>query len=453
MHQLYPFQQEAVDQLCKRGNTLLADEMGLGKTVQALSFINADRSIKRVLIICPKNVVPTWVNERREWLSPRPGLMVRITNYEQADEDCLLLFRGHEIDLLILDESQYVMNAAAKRSQRVALLAMHSKRLLLISGTPLQSRPIELWNQLCLLEPGKWNNEVLMPQLFQIRYGKLMIKDMRTVPPNWVESTVAAHHAFGLLYCGAKRKSIGRGRFGRKYAWDYSGASREAELAARIEHLIIRRTKAQVFGQMSRKTRQVVLFDGRWDDDDLIPELADENFEDCISRLRGDSVAFEKWSQRRHEQGIAKVPIVIEHVKNVLREERQVIVFAHHRDVIQELRNGLQPFGLVSITGETDVEERNQAVQLFQDRKVRAFIGSIKAAGVGITLTAASTVIFAEIDPVLAAMEQAEDRADRIGQTMPVTAQYLLFDGTLDARICKILMRKKRIIDRIMVNR
>jgi SNF2 family DNA or RNA helicase len=140
---------------------------------------------------------------------------------------------------------------------------------------------------------------------------------------------------------------------------------------------------------------------------------------------------------------------VIDHVKNSLEDNNnKLIIAAHHHDVIDELMEGLAEFNPVKLTGETKEADRQAAVDRFQnDPDCRVFIGSITAAGVGITLTASSHVIFAELDWTPGNITQMEDRAHRIGQTDTVLVQHIVLADSLDARMAKMLVEKQEIID------
>src|SRR5690606_16135176 len=161
-------------------------------------------------------------------------------------------------------------------------------------------------------------------------------------------------------------------------------------------------------------------------------------------------VAFEELSALRHEMGIAKVPAVIEHIKETLENTDKIVVFAHHHDVVNAIA---QAFGdiAVKLTGVESSDERQAAVDRFQnDPNCRLFIGTIGAAGVGLTLTAASTMIFAELDWVPGRVTQAEDRIHRIGQLDSVLIQHLVVDGSLDAKMAWVLVEKQEIIDKAL---
>jgi SWI/SNF-related matrix-associated actin-dependent regulator 1 of chromatin subfamily A len=138
---------------------------------------------------------------------------------------------------------------------------------------------------------------------------------------------------------------------------------------------------------------------------------------------------------------------VAEHVLGLLDSVDKVVVMAHHHDVVDILTEALAEYGVVSLTGRDNQADRQTSIDRFQDHpEVRVFVGSIQAAGIGITLTAASTVVFAELDWVPGNMSQAEDRCHRIGQTDSVLVQHVVLDGSIDARLAKTLVEKQAVI-------
>jgi SWI/SNF-related matrix-associated actin-dependent regulator 1 of chromatin subfamily A len=137
-----------------------------------------------------------------------------------------------------------------------------------------------------------------------------------------------------------------------------------------------------------------------------------------------------------------------------LEEVDKVVVFAYHKDVIEGLKNGLESHSPVTISGDTASSKRQEVVDRFQtDPKTRVFIGQITAAGTGITLTAASTVVFVETSWVPGEIAQAEDRCHRIGQKDSVLVQFLVFAGTLEEHQLRAVVDKKITIEKIVDDR
>jgi len=448
-----PFQRAGIQYALQRDNVLLGDEMGLGKTIQAIGVINAKPEIERVLVVAPASLKLNWKRELEKWLT-RP-MSVGVANGGLPDTDVVIVnydvlkkFKNElqrDWDMLIADEAHYIKNPDAQRTQllvggdkkkegkyvHIPGIADSAKRKMFITGTPILNRPIELWPIVSSLAPA----------------------------------TFPSFMSFAKRYADAKQ-----GRYG----WDFSGASNLDELQDKLRSTVmVRRLKKDVLAELPPKRRQVVELEpdgearkavtreqevSRKHETELQRLRADvelakasddgKTYEEAVAKLKSASqVAFEDISKERHEVALAKVPQVIEHLRDVLEQQDKVVVFAHHRDVIDAIISAF-PDQAVKLTGEDSVEERQRSVDDFQSKKdVKLFVGSIHAAGVGITLTAASHVIFAELDWVPANITQAEDRLHRIGQTGSVLVQHLVFDGSLDSKMAKTLVDKQAVID------
>ena len=144
----------------------------------------------------------------------------------------------------------------------------------------------------------------------------------------------------------------------------------------------------------------------------------------------------------------AKVPFVIKHLGNVLKSTDKVVCFCHHREVAKQIHQAFKEESVMLI-GETPSDQRQGIVDEFQTRKeVRLFVGNIQAAGIGISLTAASHVVFAEISWVPGEMEQCEDRCHRIGTVDSVLYQFLVMAASVDAAIAMTYVSKQDVIER-----
>ena len=176
----------------------------------------------------------------------------------------------------------------------------------------------------------------------------------------------------------------------------------------------------------------------------------EERYRQAVDALRaGSQEAFEAISELRHLVALAKVPAVIDVLRDAV-EQGKVICFAHHRDVVWAIAEAFGEQAVV-ITGDTPQAARQDAVDRFQqDDSVRLFVGNMRAAGVGLTLTASSHVVFAELDWTPANITQAEDRAHRIGQADSVLVQHLVLEGSLDATMAQMLVDKQAVLDRAL---
>lgn len=459
-----PYQRAGIAYALARPNTLIGDEMGLGKTIQAIGLINADPTIRSVLVICPASLKLNWVRELRKWLT-RPMRVAMMSGAGRVPEaryaDILVVnydivskiragLDARTWDLVVADECHYLKNPKADRTRAVlggratrakskdkpgkpAIDPLQANRRLMMTGTPICNRPIELWPLVESLDPNGLGANFM-------RYAR--------------------------RYCGAHQNGWG---------WDFSGASHLDELQAALRgSIMVRRLKADVLTELPPKRRQIIQLEATGVLGDVVAREAaiEQRHEDVILAARAavelakaDSdaayeravtdltaatqIAFAEMSQARHELAVAKAPLVAEHITAMLEEIPKVVVMAVHHDVIDTLRAHF-PDSVV-VDGRVPIEARQAAVDRFQtDPTCRVFIGNIRAAGVGLTLTAASTVIFAELDWTPGNISQAEDRCHRIGQRDSVLVQHIVVDGSLDARMALVLVEKQDVIDRAL---
>jgi SWI/SNF-related matrix-associated actin-dependent regulator 1 of chromatin subfamily A len=311
--------------------------------------------------------------------------------------------------LVILDECHLARSPEARRTKIV--VSLKAQRRLALSGTPLLNRPIELYPVLSWLSPSGW--------------------------------PVNGYWAFAHRYCGACYNGFG---------WDVSGASNLPELSHRLRSMMIRRVKSEVLPELPSKIRTVI---------ELVPT---PGMKQAIKRERAvyelpslnvdyASIDWDNLSRVRHETALAKLPLVIDYVREMLEGcVPKVVVFAYHRDVIAQLREGLRQYCPVILIGGMGSKERQASIDAFHaEPSVRVFLGNIQAAGVGITLAPASSAcVFAEMSWVPAEMTQCEDRLHRIGTRDCVTVHHLVLEGSLDAMMVKVLIKKQRILDAVL---
>lgn len=271
-------------------------------------------------------------------------------------------------------------------------------------------------------------------------------------------------------YCAARLRVVRGRRF-----QDTSGASNLLELHEILSHtLMIRRLKRDVLKELPPKTTQMVYLSDL-DNDLFDSELREyEHGEDLRARLRSlrtesfptvaeyklaveqltDSVqsSFSELARLRKETGLNKMPKAIEYARNILDSgEQKLVLFAHHRDVVLGLAEGLKEYGAKVLIGGMADPERQRAIDAFQQEDgCRVIVCSMKAAGVGITLTAASVAVFVEFDYTPGTIDQSADRIHRIGQEQPVFLHYLVKDGSLDARMLQRMAEKQQTIGLVM---
>jgi SNF2 family DNA or RNA helicase len=409
----FPYQEEGIRFLQGRGAALLGDEPGLGKTIQVCGLLNAEPAIRSVLIVCPASVKLTWARELAKWLCTKrevsvsgekgfdPRADIVVINYDMLAKFQVALMRP--FDLVVLDEAHYIKTPKAKRTLAAKALVSRAARKVLLTGTPILNRPAELWSLLNTLDPNSWGT----------------------------------FFAFGRRYCDA---------FHGPFGWDFTGASNLDELQQRLnEKLFLRRTKQEVLLQLPPVIRQIIPL--HIDQDEVLDELS-EGFEGKDVDPR--KIPFEKQSAIRRLVGTLKLKAAIEWIKEETDEvDGKFLVFAHHHDVLDAL--GASLTRSVVVSGATSHRQRQDAVDAFQaPGGPKYFIASTQAMGVGITLTAASRVIFVEQDWTPALLEQAESRAHRIGQKDSVLVQYLVAGNSIDENIMEAVTSKMKVIKRIV---
>lgn len=412
-----PFQRAGIAYAASREATLIADEMGLGKTVQAAGLINLTTP-HSVLIICPASLKLNWQNELNRWLVRERSIdVVSGDEWPDSEEDIVIINydiltrHKHLIDsklwdLVIFDEAHYCKNPKAARTKMA--LSIKANRKLMLTGTPMINRPVELQPLAGYLAPEEFGH----------------------------------FFRFAKRYCDARQTSFG---------WDFSGSSNLAELQSRLrESVMVRRMKADVLTELPAKRRQVLVIPANTKD--MQAALADEmeSMAEAAESTTTIEVLFEDMSKVRHRMALAKVGAIIAMLEDI---DHPVVVFCHHHDVVAEIEAGLEGRNIVTLTGQHSAVERQAAVEAFQNGDADVFIGTIGAAGVGITLNRASHVVFAELDWTPGGVSQAEDRCHRIGQTDSVLVQHVVVDQSIDARMAQLLVQKQAVLDAALDDR
>ncbi|CAB4266292.1 unnamed protein product [Prunus armeniaca] len=429
---LLPFQREGVRFILQHGGrALLADEMGLGKTLQAIAVASCVRDSWPVLILTPSSLRLQWASMIQQWMnipssdilvvlsqcggSNRSGFTVvssntkgtihldglfNIISYDVVPKLQNLLMAS-EFKVVIADESHFLKNAQAKRTTASLPVIKKAQYAILLSGTPALSRPIELFKQL----------EALYPDVYKV------FTNMGT---------------FGL----------------------YQGASNHEELHNLMKATVmIRRLKNDVLSELPVKRRQQ-LFDFLA----VAPysftsfmchlEVVKAKIKACQTKEEVDSLKFAEKNLINKiytDSAEAKIPAVLDYLGTVIEAGCKFLVFAHHQSMIDSIYQFLlkKKVGCIRIDGSIPTVSRQAYVTEFQEKdSVKAAVLSIKAGGVGLTLTAASTVIFAELSWTPGDLIQAEDRAHRIGQVSSVNIYYLLANDTVDDIIWDVVQSK-----------
>ena len=428
VERLLPHQREGVEFVLRcGGRALLADEMGLGKTVQAIAALAAYAADWPALIVAPPSLLAGWRTEVLKWLPeevlPNASVQTLVSGRDEPRADAQLVLVTYALlekgwdalararfGVVVCDESHLLKSADSKRTRAASGLARGARRVILLSGTPATSRPSELHSQLEMLRPGLFGS----------------------------------YEEYTARYCDGHV-----GRFG----WDAKGRSNLDELNRALQGAVmIRRLKDETI-KLPHKTRRAV----------ELAQPADALGRALVAaraavdakggaRLSRDSTEL---TALRTATGHAKLVPACAFVERELDAcaQRKVLAFAHHRAVLDGLSAALDRRGVrhIRIDGGTAKEARASLVHQFQQEDdVRVAVLSITAAGVGLTLTAASLVVFAELSWNASDLQQAEDRAHRIGQRRPVDVVYLLMRGSIDDLVWPTVNRKLDTVSRAL---
>lgn len=416
--ELRPYQAAGVEFITghARNKAYIGDEMGLGKTITALAAIHQEQAYP-ALIVCPAVVVGNWKREAETWL---PGKTVQIikTGKDVIDPKADMVIASyalagkaaasHRFQQVICDEAHYLKNHQAKRTQEITAIAKAAPRRLLLSGTPVTNKPRDLFAQLEII--GMTGKNAPLGSFFQ----------------------------FATQYCG--------GHHGR-YGFEADGATNVQELNERLRASVyLRRDKAQVLTELPEKQRQVLLVEASAETKKRIKEIKAEYAAEKSARVPG--CALKAMTNELVAVGLGKVEAAGAFMEDFAESGKKLIIFANLKEVQAGLLKKADELGVPSmrIFGEDSSEKRDQAVQAFQnDPRCRFAICSLKAAGVGITLTAASDVLMVEQDWTPANLDQAEDRAHRMGQKNAVNVTYLIAENTIDDTLQKVISGKRKV--------
>jgi SWI/SNF-related matrix-associated actin-dependent regulator 1 of chromatin subfamily A len=418
-------QKEAIEKLAGSRRFILADDMGLGKTTCTI-IAALETGAKKILIICPASLKinwqreienysdrPVYISEGKKFSTESDFVIVNydiLKNFHDTKEKDNSLLNQSNFDLVILDEAHMISNPQAQRTKIINHFVKNIKRVWLLTGTPMTSRPMNYYNLLNIIESP--------------------------VAQNWM--------AYAIRYCQGYQFMAGR-----RKVWNVTGASNLEELRDRTSKQILRRLKEDVLDLPDKIISPVYLRLKSKEYEELMGEYYawyDKNPDEASSL----TVQFSKLMKVRKVISNEKTKQTIEIVENIIEQGKKVIVFTNFTDSLQTI---YQHFGkqAVYLDGSCSKPHRQKAVDEFQDNeKIKVFVGNIKAAGVGLTLTSAEVVIMNDLSFVPAEHSQAEDRAYRYGQKNNVLVYYPLYENTIEGAIYDILNRKKQIIRTVM---
>ena len=449
---LYAFQKDGIKfGIERKGRILLADEMGVGKTVQAIGIALMYKEEWPVLIICPSSLKFVWRDEILKWIPNINDDKINIQIFKSSKDyfKCGVKIYIMSYDLtvkledkiteknfkfIIADEAHYMKSPDAKRTKCLMPIIKRSKRVILITGTPILAKPVELYPLLTMLRPDLFHN----------------------------------FKEFGNRYCDPKRNFFGM---------DWTGSSNPKELNYILRHIMIRRLKKEVMNQLPPKKRQKVEIQT---DQKVIKQiqainLSSEKIIEKINELNNSQInpnpanyvnpekpendnenLLNLFNKVYNLSAEAKISGVKEYIHYLIDNKCKFLIFAHHMKMLDGIEEEVKKLKVdyIRIDGKVKLEKRQEYVYKYQhDETCLVAILSITACYTGITLTAASTVVFSELHMTPAVMIQAEDRAHRIGQEHEcVNIHYLYGPDTIDEVLFRMLNQKQNIFSNTLDN-
>ena len=440
----YDYQKQGIAYALEKKRCILGDEQGLGKTIEAIGLLTASQAFP-ALIICPASLKINWQRElkkfgglnatilddknraswQRFWLVKKlngaPISEVFICNYEslrkffvrKINREVRFTLKSVQFDerinlfkSVIIDESHKCKTSSTQQSKFVQGICIGKEYVIELTGTPVVNNNIDLIQQLNIMN---------------------RLEDF------------GGYTKFMARYCAGMHKS---------------SHLKELNYLLR-KNCFVRRLKKDVLLQLPEKTRSYLVTDidnmkeYREAERDIINYLVkyQDADDDKIQRtIRGAIMV--KMGVLKQISAKGKVKGAIDIIHNTIDGEdgQKLIVFCYLKEVVQILKKEFK--GAVSVTGDDNAQQKQLAVDKFQnDEKCKLIILNYKSGGVGLTLTAASNVLFVEFPWTAADCVQAEDRAHRNGQKNAVNCVYLLGEGTIDEYMYKLIQTKKTISD------
>jgi SWI/SNF-related matrix-associated actin-dependent regulator 1 of chromatin subfamily A len=436
---LYQHQEEGIKFLLSRNGSILADDMGLGKSIQSI-IAALESGAKKILVVCPSSTKINWEREinvfcdetaivdGKKWKEAKFTIINfdilknfhSLKDKKNLDVELNRELANANFDLAIIDEAHYLKNNDSIRGKiMVELATKHNiNKVWLLTGTPVANRPMDFFNLLKIIKSP--------------------------IAENW------KHYA--VRYCEGKQffRTLKNGS--KKQIWLTDGASNLEELASKTKNIILRRLKTEVLDMPDKVVTPMhqQLDKKGWSEYD---RLWDEYVTNRIledKKTNEEQKSLVELILLRRFIAAQAIPYTIEMAENAIELGRKVIIFTSFTEELEILQNH---FGKIAVkhNGPMTTIQKQKSVDAFQNNaKIKVFIGNIKSAGVGITLTEGTVVIFNSFDWVPGSNEQAEDRAFRIGQKNDVNVYYQLFDNTISTRMWEMLNNKKDVISTIM---
>ena len=429
---LHNYQIEGLNFLLQHRGGLLLDEQGLGKTIQALYCIRESLSpglstctnLEALIIVCPAIMQATWKHHVKQILGDL-HIKILIHSYEWYSKEEHLkevikkINKSYQNIAIIVDEAHYIKTPTSKRTQSVfALLKLPQVSFkILLTGTPITRDIDDLYIPLKIFYPN------FCKSIYEFR--KRFMNCIRTF--------------FGETYKG------------------YRSDGAKEYIIAMLQRISLRRTKRTAGINLPPIVRTPVYID-------INKEIAKESLKlldyatKIINGSNYDTYKTNLEAEANHiasirkALGIAKVPQTLAYIQTVVDANiDKLVIFGVHIDVVnlivESLSKKYKDYTIHKITGATTQKQRNTIIDMFQNNdKKQILVANMVACGVGVTLTKASTVVFAELDFTPSNIMQAEARVHRITQNNSVNSIFLLANDSIDVKIIGLIKSKIEII-------
>jgi len=470
----YKYQKQAVKffDLCN-GVALLGDSPGVGKTLSAIAY--AIKHNLKTIIVCPASLKLNWRNEILNFTNEKPYVykwkptkksgqinfskeesLFHIINYEALEtyakfnvshkcnrcqwteinfkkrysecpnckapkgyvkskrKDMVFVedkkgetFNVLEYGLITVDECHFLKNMSSDRTRTVKKLFKDTPRKLLLTGTAIKSRPYEFFSVLNFLDPLTWKNA----------------------------------HYFGIRYCAGEQN---------KFGWDYSGASNLEELYERIAPYFLRRLKKDVLKHLPPKTYTNIPIEMSYVEMKEYRKIETDTVNES-SPTDTNITHLARIQYLKQYLSRLKVQKAIPFIQDIINGDEKIVVFSQYISVVEAIAEHFEEQAVV-YNGKKNQNEKQEAVDKFMnDDNVKVFVGTIGAAGMGITLTSASILMFIDKSWTPGDQLQSEDRIHRATTTSDkVQIISLICQNTIDDDIEDLLNKKAQILSRVL---
>ena len=422
---LFEYQKQGIEFLVSKHGGMLLDEQGLGKTIQALEAVKNTKA-RVLVIVCPAIMQGTWLHHVTN-LIPKEittyihsyEWYVKLTNLKPLLKE----IKDKEIGVIV-DEAHYIKTPTSKRTKTVQYLLSLENIVfkVLLTGTPITRDVDDLFTQLKVFYPN------FCRSIFEYRKRYMN----------------CIHSYFGDTFKGFKNDSA------------------KDEIINYLKHCSLRRTKKSAGIELPSIIRTPVFVD-------INKKVAEQSLEilDYATKVINGTQDYAEYKTNLAEEashiasvrkalGVAKVPQVLQYVEHLLQSGTQkLIVFGVHIDVVnliyEALKEKYKEIKTHKIIGATTNTQREKIINEFQNEDTpQIIVANMIACGVGVTLTKAHTVVFAELDFTPSNIMQAEARVHRITQEHIVNSIFIIANESLDAKILGILREKIGVIKEVI---